>query len=111
MFIEDRQTDGRMSGSHDGSTLYHPRIEISIKFLMLMHKKVGFSGFLCFLGIDANAKVVYTGYRQMGESPEVVAGWRKPERGLKLGSYFYDWQTDGHMSVSHDGRARAPPED
>lgn len=54
----------------------HPRIEISIYFLMLMHKKVGFSGFLCFWGIDAGAKVVYTGYRQTGGSPEVMAGWR-----------------------------------
>ena len=41
-----------------------------------------------FLGIDAGAKVVYTEYRQTGGSPEVVAGGRKPERGLKLRFVF-----------------------
>lgn len=70
----------------------HPRIEISIYFLMLMHKKVGFSGFLCFCGIDAGAKVVYTEYRQTGGSPEVVAGGRKPERGLKL-RFVFLWKS------------------
>lgn len=43
---------------------------------------------MCFGWIDAGAKVVYTGYRQTGESPEVVAGRRKPERGLKLRFVF-----------------------
>ena len=66
----------------------HPRIEISIYFLMLMHKKFGFSGFLCFWGLDASVEVVYTGYRQTGESPEVMAGGRKPhlriEKSVKI---------------------------
>lgn len=55
---------------------------------MLMHKKVGFSRLFVFLGIDASEEVVYTGYRQTGGSPEVMAGWRKPERGLKLRFVF-----------------------
>ena len=78
---------------------------------MLMYKKVGFFRLFVFLGIDVGAEVVYTGYRQTGRSPEVVAGWRKPERGLKLGSFVEDRQTDGRMSGSRDGRTQVPPGD
>lgn len=54
----------------------HPRIEISIYFLMLMHKRVGFYGFLCFWGLTLARKSYILNTDRRAEARK---SWREGE--------------------------------